>query len=144
MRRNHFILFKFSKYLLYRNFYIFSKKPVSFYILARNHYYNISDRTHGLFVQIRNTTLVFIYIIKTKAYTDIKNQETLKQKGNVYSKKPYNLLYKRNNNCRVCSGQETKRIEYILEGNLLEKSVKWPFCCTVSILQVYFTYWCFI
>ena len=26
----------------------------------------------------------------------------------------------------------TKRIEYILEGNLLEKSVKRPFCCTVS------------
>ena len=23
-----------------------------------------------------------------------------------------------------------KRIEYILEGNLLEKSVKRPFCCT--------------
>ena len=34
----------------------------------------------------------------------------------------------------------TKRIEYILEGNLLEKSVKRPFCCTVCILQVYFTY----
>ena len=33
-----------------------------------------------------------------------------------------------------------KRIEYILEGNLLEKSVKRPFCCTVSIQQVYFTY----
>jgi len=33
-----------------------------------------------------------------------------------------------------------KRIENILEGNLLEKSVKRPFCCTVSILQVYFTY----
>ena len=32
------------------------------------------------------------------------------------------------------------RIEYILEWNLLEKSVKRPFCCTVSILQVYFTY----
>ena len=32
-----------------------------------------------------------------------------------------------------------KRIEYILEWNLLEKSVKRPFCCTVSILQVYFT-----
>ena len=29
---------------------------------------------------------------------------------------------------------------YILEWNLLEKSVKRPFCCTVSILQVYFTY----
>ena len=28
----------------------------------------------------------------------------------------------------------TKRIEYILEENLLEKSVKRPFCCTVSIL----------
>ena len=35
-----------------------------------------------------------------------------------------------------------KRIEYILEGNLLEKSVKRPFCCTVSILQVHFTYLC--
>jgi len=35
----------------------------------------------------------------------------------------------------------TKRIEYILEWNLLEKSVKRPFCCSaVSILQVYFTY----
>ena len=33
-----------------------------------------------------------------------------------------------------------KRIEYILDRNLLEKSVKRPFCCTVSILQVYFTY----
>ena len=38
----------------------------------------------------------------------------------------------------------TKRIEYILELNLLEKSVKRPFCCTVSILQVYFTYLCYI
>ena len=43
----------------------------------------------------------------------------------------------------------SKRIEFILEGNLLEKSVKpWivkrPFCCTVSILQVYFTYLCYI
>ena len=37
-----------------------------------------------------------------------------------------------------------KVIEYILEGNLLEKSVKRPFCCTVSILQVYFTYLCHI
>ena len=37
-----------------------------------------------------------------------------------------------------------KRIEYILEGNLLEKSVKRPFCCIVSILQVYFTYLCYI
>ena len=33
-----------------------------------------------------------------------------------------------------------KRIEYIFERNLLEKSVKRPFCCTVSILRVYFTY----
>ena len=31
-----------------------------------------------------------------------------------------------------------------IEGNLLEKSVKRPFCCTVSILQVYFTYLCYI
>ena len=30
----------------------------------------------------------------------------------------------------------TKRIEYILEWNLLEKSVKRPICCTVYILQV--------
>jgi len=29
-----------------------------------------------------------------------------------------------------------KRIEYILEWNLVEKSVKRPFCCNVSILQV--------
>ena len=29
-----------------------------------------------------------------------------------------------------------KRIEYILEWNLLDKSVKRPFCCTVAILQV--------
>ena len=41
-------------------------------------------------------------------------------------------------------GVHTQRIEYILEGNLLEKSVKRPFCCTVSILQVYFTYLCYI
>ena len=34
----------------------------------------------------------------------------------------------------------SKRIEYILEWNLVKKSVKRPFCCTVSILQVYFTY----
>jgi len=32
----------------------------------------------------------------------------------------------------------------MLEWNLLEKSVKRPFCCTVSILQVYFTYLCYI
>ena len=38
----------------------------------------------------------------------------------------------------------SKRIEYILEGNLLEKSLKRPFCCTVSIMQVYFTYLCYI
>jgi len=30
--------------------------------------------------------------------------------------------------------------EPLLEWNLLEKSVKRPLCCTVSILQVYFTY----
>ena len=34
--------------------------------------------------------------------------------------------------------------EYILEWNLTEKTVKRPFCCTVSILQVYFTYFCYI
>ena len=34
----------------------------------------------------------------------------------------------------------SKRIEYILEWNLLEKSVKRPFSCFVFILQVYFTY----
>ena len=39
---------------------------------------------------------------------------------------------------------ESKRIEYILERNSLEKSVKRPFCCTVSILQVYFTYLLYI
>ena len=33
-----------------------------------------------------------------------------------------------------------KRIEYKLERNLLEKSVKRQFCSTVSILQVHFTY----
>ena len=38
----------------------------------------------------------------------------------------------------------TKRVEYTLEWNLLEKSVKRPFCCAVSILQVYFTYLCHI
>ena len=31
-----------------------------------------------------------------------------------------------------------------IERNLLEKSVKRPFCCTVSILQVYFTFLCYI
>ena len=41
-------------------------------------------------------------------------------------------------------GLSPKRIEYILEWNLLKKSVKRPFCCTVSILQVYFTYLCYI
>ena len=35
---------------------------------------------------------------------------------------------------------ETKSIECILEWITLEKSVKRPFCCAVSILQVYFTY----
>ena len=34
----------------------------------------------------------------------------------------------------------SKRIEEIVEWNLLEISVKRPFCCTVSIQQVYFTY----
>ena len=43
-----------------------------------------------------------------------------------------------------CCDMQPKRIEYILEGNLLEKSVKRPFCCIVSILQVYFTYLCYI
>ena len=37
-----------------------------------------------------------------------------------------------------------KRIEYILEWNLLEKIVKRQFCCAVSILQVYFTYFRYI
>ena len=55
------------------------------------------------------------------------------------------LLFFLNKKCKFPS----KRIEFILEGNLLEKSVKpWivkrPFCCTVSILQVYFTYLCYI
>ena len=44
--------------------------------------------------------------------------------------------------CWTCKAKESKRIEYILERNLLEKSVKRPF--TVSILQVYFTYLCYI
>ena len=34
--------------------------------------------------------------------------------------------------------------ENIFEWNLLEKSWKRPFCCTVSILQVYFTYFFYI
>ena len=38
---------------------------------------------------------------------------------------------------------DPQRIEYI-ERNLPEKSVKRPFCCTVSIPQVYFTYLCYI
>ena len=38
----------------------------------------------------------------------------------------------------------TKRIETILEGYLLEKSFKRPFCSTVSILLVFFTYLCYI
>ena len=41
-------------------------------------------------------------------------------------------------------GLISKIIEYILEWNLVEKSVKRPFCCTVSIVQVYFTYLCYI
>ena len=32
----------------------------------------------------------------------------------------------------------------MLGGNLLEKNVKRPFCCAVSILQVYFTYLCYL
>ena len=43
-----------------------------------------------------------------------------------------------------CCDMQPKRIEYILEGNFLEKSVKRPFCCIVSILQVYFTYLCYM
>ena len=39
---------------------------------------------------------------------------------------------------------KSKRIEYILEWNLLEKNVQRPFCCTVSMLQVYLTYLCYI
>ena len=33
-----------------------------------------------------------------------------------------------------------KRIEYILEGNLLEKSVKRPFCCTAGVLHIFMLY----
>ena len=44
------------------------------------------------------------------------------------------------NKTRCFDKVKSKRIEYILEWNSLEKSVKRPFCCTVSILQVYFTY----
>ena len=43
----------------------------------------------------------------------------------------------------ITKAAEAKRIEYI-ERNLLEKSVKRSFCCTLSILQVYFTYLCYI
>jgi len=43
--------------------------------------------------------------------------------------------------CVYLSDQNPKRI---LEWNLLEKTVERPFCCTVFILQVYFTYLCFI
>ena len=39
---------------------------------------------------------------------------------------------------------QTKRKEYISDGNLLEKCLKRPFCCSVSILRVYFTYLCYI
>ena len=39
---------------------------------------------------------------------------------------------------------QPKRIEYILEGNLLEKSVKRPFCCTVfhtaGVLHIFMLY----
>ena len=34
-----------------------------------------------------------------------------------------------------------KRIEYILEWNLLEKSVKLPFCCTVHTAGVFHIFW---
>ena len=37
-----------------------------------------------------------------------------------------------------------KRIEYILEWNLLEKKCKTAFFCTFFILQVYFTILCYI
>ena len=36
---------------------------------------------------------------------------------------------------------DLKKNKYI-EGNLLEKNVKRPFCCTISTLQVYFTLLC--
>ena len=45
---------------------------------------------------------------------------------------------------KLCDLVAIENRVYILEGNLLEKSVKLPFCCTVSILQVYFTYLCYI
>jgi len=44
----------------------------------------------------------------------------------------------------VCDPVKSKRIEYILEWNLLERSIKRPLCCNVSILQVYFTYLCLL
>ena len=57
--------------------------------------------------------------------------------------KPYHLASIRALS-RKYKRDRSNRIEYILEVNLLEKSVKRPFCCTVSILQVYFTYLCYI
>ena len=51
-----------------------------------------------------------------------------------------NSLYIKGKVGVILSEPPLKRKEYILEWNLLEKSVIRLFCCTVSILQVYFTY----
>jgi len=63
------------------------------------------------------------------------NRKERKQKGWKESEQEGN---KANRKERKRTG--TKRKEYISEWNLLEKSVKRPFCCTVSILQVYFIF----
>ena len=38
----------------------------------------------------------------------------------------------------------TKENRVYIRGEFTRKSVKRPFCCTVSILQMYFTYLCYI
>ena len=66
----------------------------------------------------------------------VDTDENLKEMEGKHFFKPFFLFLKNVLN--------SKRIEYILEGNLPEKIVKRPFCYTVSILQMYFTYLCYL
>ena len=80
------------------------------------------------------TGLIYFHIVLRSAYFKRYNC-TIER----YITKCFSPIFL-GHNLKVLICSEKKRIEYILEWNLIEKSVKRPFCCTVSILQLYFTY----
>jgi len=46
--------------------------------------------------------------------------------------------------CFLIEWEDNVENRIYIRGEFIRKSVKRPFCCTVSILQVYFTYLCYI